>query len=77
MHEAVDSSTRMYRPWFTQFANRFVTIARKAQAQDLTKIEQVPRTGLAMVFVCRFDSLSVSEQEYGATAEVPMRKMMT
>ena len=35
--EAVDSSTRMYRPWFSQFANRFVTIARKAQAQDLTK----------------------------------------
>ena len=35
--EAVDSSTRMYRPWFSQFANRFVTLTRKAQAQDLTK----------------------------------------
>ena len=42
--EAVDSSTRMYRPWFSQFANRFVTIARKARAQDLTKIELLDPT---------------------------------
>ena len=31
-----------------------VTIARKALARGVTKIEQVPRTGLAVVFVCRF-----------------------
>ena len=48
VHEAVDSSTPMYRPWFSQFANRFVTIARKAQAQDLTKIEQVSILAVAM-----------------------------
>ena len=61
----------MYRPWFSQFANRFGTIARKARAQDLTKIELLDptfpkgkrhdgRKSRRAVCVCMCVSVSVS-----------------